>query len=66
MDTPPSITAELPGGSVACILKLNVPVVVGIPVILPELLKLKPVGNAPSITYQVYGGDPPIAVRVAL
>ena len=51
--------------SLTCKLKLDVPVVVGVPAITPlEAFKLSPVGNEPDATLQVYGVIPPVAEAV--
>lgn len=48
--------------SFAWIVKLNVPVVVGIPVIAPvEEFRLRPAGKNPEATLQAYGVTPPVA-----
>jgi hypothetical protein len=47
--------------SVTFTLKENDPVAVGVPLIWPELLNVKPAGNAPDATVQVYGVFPPEA-----
>src|ERR1700730_2769522 len=44
--------------------KLNVPDVLGIPLITPVALRVTPEGSAPSVTAQLYGGVPPWAVNV--
>ena len=55
-----------PAEFVALTLKLNVPVVVGVPVIAPVVVfKTKPVGNLPLETDQVIGVVP-VAVNVWL
>ena len=41
------------------------PGVVGVPLITPAELKLRPEGNAPGAVVQVYGGFPLAAVKVA-
>ncbi len=42
----------------------NVPAVVGVPVIAPLDARFKPVGSDPCVTDQVYGVEPPVALRV--
>ncbi len=42
---------------------VDVPVVVGVPDIAPELFKLRPAGRLPEETDQVYGVVPPVAAR---
>ena len=39
----------------------EVPVVLGVPLIWPEPLRLKPAGKDPDLTDQVYGAVPPVA-----
>lgn len=50
--------------SVTCTVKLDGPALVGVPLIVPPLLKLRPAGNAPEVTVQEYGVVPPVAARV--
>ena len=38
----------------------EVPVVLGVPLIWPEPLRLKPAGKDPELTDQVYGAVPPV------
>ena len=53
--------------SVTCTVKLNVPEVVGVPVMAPvEAAKLNPGGNEPALMLQAYGVSPTLAARVAL
>jgi hypothetical protein len=42
----------------------NVPTAVGVPLIVPLALRLKPVGSAPVVTAHVYGGVPFCAASV--
>ena len=49
--------------SVAVTVKLNVPLVVGVPVNAPPLASVKPPGKLPVVTLNVYGAVPPDAVR---
>jgi hypothetical protein len=49
--------------SVAPIVKLNVPAVLGVPVSIPLEKRLSPAGKEPAKSDQVYGGVPPVAVR---
>ena len=44
--------------------KVDDPVVVGVPEMVPASLRLKPAGNEPEFTVQEYGGTPPVAARV--
>jgi hypothetical protein len=50
--------------SVTCTVKLDWPVLVGVPLMVPPLLKLRPAGNAPDVTVHEYGVVPPEAVSV--
>jgi hypothetical protein len=53
--------------SVAVIVKLNWPAVVGVPEITPVVaLSVRPGGSAPLETEKVYGGVPPVAETVWL
>jgi hypothetical protein len=51
--------------SVTCTVKLDWPALVGVPLIVPALLKLRPAGNAPDTTVHEYGVVPPVAANVA-
>jgi hypothetical protein len=44
----------------------DVPAVVGVPLICPELLRVNPAGNAPAVIDQLYGVVPPLAANVAV
>src|SRR5271169_1461599 len=50
--------------SVACMMKLKVPVPVGTPVIVPLLCSVNPGGSAPENNVKVIGGVPPETVMV--
>jgi len=50
--------------SVTPIVKLNVPAVVGVPRSIPLDERVSPAGNDPGRKDQVYGGDPPVALKV--
>ena len=50
--------------SATCTVKLLVPAAVGVPLMTPALLKLKPAGSVPELTDQVYGVVPPLAANV--
>lgn len=66
---PSEAVAELAGDeeSDTCTVKLDVPAVVGVPVIAPLVaFKLKPAGKVPVVIFQLYGAIPPVAVNVAL
>lgn len=52
--------------SVAVIVKTNEPADVGVPDRTPVVgFSVMPVGNAPVVTANVYGGTPPVAAMVA-
>ena len=50
--------------SVTFAVKVEVPVVVGVPLMAPFAASVKPVGRAPVAIIQVYGEVPPEAVSV--
>ena len=52
--------------SVTCTLNVDVPAIVGVPLIVPPELKLRPAGKEPLEMFQKYGEFPPVAVRVVL
>ncbi len=52
--------------SLAWTVKLNVPVEVGVPLMVPSLLSSSPGGRLPPPSDQVYGGVPPLAASVVL
>ena len=43
----------------------EVPAVVGVPLICPELLKVRPAGREPELSDQLYGVIPPLAASAA-
>ena len=43
----------------------NVPEVVAVPEIVPEVVKPRPSGRCPWVMVQAYGGVPPVAVTCA-
>ena len=47
--------------SVTFTVKLAVPAVVGVPEMVPLVLRLSPAGSEPVDTVHVYGGEPPVA-----
>jgi hypothetical protein len=51
--------------SVTLTVNEEVPAVVGVPLITPEVLSVRPAGNEPELTDQVYGVVPPLAATVA-
>src|SRR5438105_3224839 len=68
---PPVMTVRLYGWvavveelSVNRMVKVETPVVVGVPVITPEADSVNPAGKVPEVIDQVYGGLPPDAARV--
>jgi hypothetical protein len=50
--------------SVTCTAKLDAPVLVGVPLMAPFLLKVRPTGNVPDTTVHEYGSVPPEVPRV--
>jgi hypothetical protein len=57
-----AVPAALPVESTTWAVKLNVPAVVGVPVMAPvDELSVKPAGNEPVMIENVYGGTPPVA-----
>ena len=50
--------------SVTFAVKLDVPVRVGVPLMVPAADKERPFGNAPEAIDQLYGGEPPVAESV--
>jgi hypothetical protein len=58
------LLAALPEESITCAVKLNVPGVVGVPVIAPvAALSVKPAGRDPRMIEYVYAATPPVAVN---
>jgi hypothetical protein len=49
--------------SVTWRVNVDVPAVVGVPLITPAVLRVKPVGSVPVVTDQLYGKTPPLAVN---
>ena len=58
-----SACVSFPAALVACTVKLNVPVAVGVPDIAPAVLSVKPPGKFPAVTLHVMGAVP-VAARV--
>jgi hypothetical protein len=52
--------------SVACTLKIDVPAVVGVPVICPAVLNVNPAGRLPRVTDHDIGAVPPLDCRVVV
>jgi hypothetical protein len=52
--------------SFAWIVKFERPLVVGVPVICPDVDKLSPAGRDPDCKVHVYGATPPLAAMVVL
>ena len=52
--------------SLTCTVKVAVCWAVGVPVILPNWLRLSPVGKLPEAMLHVYGGTPPLAASDAV
>lgn len=63
MDTVYACDAVVPTLSLTCAVKLNVPVAVGVPEIVPLEARVKPEGNDPAVTLQVNPPAPPVAAR---
>jgi len=53
-----------PALSVTCAVKLYDPTVVGVPVSAPALESASPGGSGPVVTDHVYGGVPPVALKL--
>ena len=51
--------------SCTCTVNEDVPAVVGVPLICPELPSVKPAGREPELTDQLYGVLPPLAASEA-
>ena len=49
--------------SATCTVKLDVPGVVGVPLIPPSFDNVRPPGKAPAVIDQLYGAVPPVAVK---
>jgi len=52
--------------SLAWTVKVCVSWFVGVPLIKPDVLSVRPAGRVPEVMDQVYGGTPPVAVSTAL
>jgi hypothetical protein len=52
--------------SVTCTVKVDCPGAVGVPVMAPPLLKVKPAGRLPEVILHEKGGVPVVAEREAL
>jgi hypothetical protein len=50
--------------SATCTVNVDEPAVVGVPEMVPPLLRLRPAGNVPEVTLQEYGVKPPVAASV--
>ncbi len=61
-----ALVEERLSSSVTRIVKLDVPDAVGLPLITPPLLRLKPAGRLPETRDHVYGVFPPLAASVTL
>ena len=59
------LCVAVPDVFVAVITPLNVPVALGVPVMVPPLANVRPVGSAPVVTLKVGAGEP-LAVTVKL
>ena len=61
------VPAAVPVESTTWAVKLNVPGVVGVPVIAPvDGFRIKPPGSEPLTIENVYGGIPPVATSAEL
>ena len=61
------VPAAVPVESTTWAVKLNVPDVVGVPVIAPvDAFSVRPAGNEPLVMENVYGGVPPDATSAEL
>jgi hypothetical protein len=58
------LVAVVPELSFTCAVNVEVPAVVGVPVILPLAASASPAGSAPTVTVHVFPPLPPLAVRV--
>jgi hypothetical protein len=59
-----AVPAAVPVESTTCAVKLNVPPVVGVPVMAPvDGFSTNPGGSEPLVIVNVYGGAPPVATR---
>ena len=52
--------------SETCTVMLAAPAVVGVPEMVPPVLRDRPAGRVPDLTVHIYGAVPPVAERVAL
>jgi hypothetical protein len=52
--------------SETCTVMLAAPAVVGVPEMVPPVLRDSPAGRVPDLSVHVYGAVPPVAERVAL
>lgn len=59
------LCGTVPAVLVAVIVPVKVPTALGVPVMAPALLKLKPVGKAPAVTENV-GAGKPVAAQLKL
>ena len=53
-----------PAASVARIVKVEVPAVVGVPESTPAAVRVRPAGSVPTVTPKEYGAVPPLPVKV--
>jgi hypothetical protein len=52
--------------SETCTVILAAPAVVGVPEMVPPVLRDSPAGSVPDLSVHIYGAVPPVAERVAL
>src|SRR5690349_4395519 len=55
-----------PTASVAVTVAVVVAAALGVPVMVPSVARVRPLGSRPAVIDQVYGSAPPCAVREAL
>src|SRR3954464_10855059 len=56
-----------PPASMTCTSKLNVPLLLGVPAMVPELaLRVTPGGRVPDMRLKVYGDEPPLTLNTEL
>ena len=54
--------SDKPLPSVTLTLKVDVPAVVGVPLMMPAVLRDKPAGKLPLLSDQLYGAVPPLTL----
>ena len=61
-----AFVADCDNASVTLTVKFEVPVLVGVPEMVPDILRVRFAGRDPAETLQANGGVPPVAVNVSL